>query len=1107
MASNPLLQYKRALRANLNAGQHTEHTHRPALKSLIEQLDPGLTATNEPGKSDYGAPDYSIARRTAAQNLNIGYVEAKQLGTPLDPIHTDSYRTNPNTPNGRQLKRYREALQNLLITNYLDFKWYRDGEHRLSARLAAVDQSGGLARVQGGEADAADLLNGFLAQSPIEISNPEDLAKRMARLAHLIRDIVVNARRRESSPLLHGLHKTFRQVLIPSLSTEDFADMYAQTLTYGLFAARIEHDRSGEPFTRTAAAFKIPRTNPFLRRLFSAIAGPDLEDEPYVGIVNDLVQTLDHTDVASVLERFGRNTAQHDPVVHFYETFLRAYDPEIRELRGVYYTPAPVVSYVVRSVDRILKKRFDLPDGLADSSHLSTPEEATRQGDARHRALILDPSCGTGAFLYSVIDLIRERIARGNLGLWTAYVKERLLPRLFGFELLMAPYAVAHLRLAMQLAARDKPEESRSSLAYDFASDDRLQVYLTNSLDEAQKRAELLMASFIADEANEASRIKRDLPVMVVLGNPPYSGHSANDSRRNGELTWIGKLIEDYKSVDGNPLGERNPKWLQDDYVKFIRFGQWRIDATGAGVLAFVTNHGYLENPTFRGMRASLMKSFDEIYLLDLHGNARRKETAPDSEPDQNVFDIQQGVAIGIFIKRAQPESHTRVLHADLWGNRDAKYQWLHQNDVTSTEWKRLEPESPQYLFSHVSHDRQTEYRKGVPVTEMFPISSVGIVTARDKLTIQWSRKEMMDVVRDFASLPPESARDIYTLGKDAQDWKVQLAQDDLNESSISEERVTPVLYRPFDTRYTYYTGRSRGFICRPRLKVMRHVMAGENMALCIGRAGQVIGSPIWDILFCTNSLSEFNLFRRGGNNIFPLYIYPSRQEVAAGLYSPQDRRPNLSPAFVARLQEATGLKFIPDERGDLRRTIGPKDIFHYVYAILHSPTYRRRYADFLKNDFPRIPETQDRQLFADLAALGENLVDTHLLQARDVTGSTINYPVPGSNEVEPGHPRYIPPGRADPPLSKPAHTGRVYLNAAHRQTGSPGQYFENIPPEVWDFTIGGYRVCEKWLRDRRNRSLAYDEIQTYKKIVESLGSTIRLMSQIDGVIQKWPMT
>ena len=992
MADSRLFRdYIRELRANIARGDATEHTHRPALKALLEAVRPGVVATNEPARIACGAPDYSVS----LDGATVGYIEAKDVGVSLEAIELDSARGSPATPNGEQFRRYRADLPNLLLTNYAEFRWYVNGEFRAVARLARYNGDsgdGGLTLDSATIADTGELLSAFFAQTPEPVSSPERLAARMAQPTRMIRAIVQGAFEGEvASDDVRGLYDATRQTLVANLSVSDFSDMFAQTLAYGLFAARV--NSSAAPFHWSSAARAIPTANPFLRQIFDMTAGLNAEREPFIGFVDDMSQLLANADMDAVLADFGKRGARQDPIMHFYETFLAEYDPELRERRGVYYTPEPVISYISRSVDKLLRDLFDCPDGLADYSTIEYESPGDADGSAEpvrkrsHRVLILDPACGTGSFLYGVIDHIREAYrAGGNAGMWNGYVKAHLLPRIFGFELMMAPYAMTHLKLGMQLAAQDMPEEDRESWAYDFDGDERLGVYLTNSLERAERQAVGLFGPMrvITEEANAAAEIKRDLPIMVVLGNPPYSGHSSNASRVNGKLTWIGELIEDYKTVDGAPLGERNPKWLQDDYVKFIRFGQWRIQRSGSGILAFITNHSYLDNPTFRGMRQQLMDTFTDIYLLDLHGNSLKKETAPDGGKDDNVFDIRQGVAIALFVKRLGESGPARVHHADLYGEREGKYATLSESDVSTTDWERLRPRSPNYLFRPWDYELEEEYARFPKITDVMPVNSVGIVTARDRLTIQHTPDEIERVVKDFADLPPESARSRYRLGRDSRDWKVQLAQDDLNESGLSDNLITPILYRPFDTRYTYYTGKTKGFICMPRREVMRHMMAGDNLGLitCRQQSEPDFG---WNRYGVTNTvLDECTISNktREINYLFPLYTYPSEQ----GLESSGGRKPNLSPEFTADLERRLGLRFAPDGAGDLAATFGPVDALHYIYAVFHSTAYRERYDQFLRADFPRVPLTRDLELFRALVALGRRLVDAHLLRGAPPT-------------------------------------------------------------------------------------------------------------------------
>lgn len=1025
--------YIHTIERKLATGDATEHTHRSSLEALVQSWASGITATNEPKHIECGAPDFILRKGS----VTVGYIEAKDIGKSLDEVEKSE-----------QLNRYRDSLTNLILTDYLEFRWYVNGECRLKARLGTPARDGKIRRDTTGTEAVAELLDSFLSHKAEAVGTPKELAQHMARLAHMIRDLIIKAFEKEpESGSLHTQFVAFKDNLIPDLSTGQFADMYAQTIAYGLFAACCT-SATGKDFTRQNAAYLLPKTNPFLRKLFNQIAGPDLDDR-IAWLVDDLAQVLAQADMEAVLKDFGKRTAKEDPVVHFYETFLKEYDPKIREMRGVYYTPEPVVSYIVRSIDHLLKTSFGKLKGLADEN-----------------TLILDPAVGTATFLYMVINEIYQAITRqGQKGLWNNYVADKLLPRIFGFELLMAPYAVAHLKLGLLL----------KETGYQFQTDQRLGIYLTNTLEEAIKRAETLFARWITEEANAAAEIKKEKPIMVVLGNPPYSGHSAN----KGECAR--QLVERYKTVDGKPLGEKNPKWLQDDYVKFLAFGQWRIERTGQGVLGFITNHAYLDNPTFRGMRQSLMSTFTDIYILNLHGNAKKKEVAPDGGKDENVFDIQQGVAIGILVKEPGKTGPATVHYADLWGLRETKYRTMVESDISGTDWARLKPTSPFYLFVPRDEAHLPEYEKGWKVTDIFPVNSVGIVTARDELTIRWSDKEVENTIMDFVALPPEEARDKYKLGDDVRDWKVYMAQKDLKDSGLSSEKIVPILYRPFDIRHTYYTGHSRGFHCMPRGEVMRHMLAGENLGLVTVRKIPPSASARY---FMVSKWPISNGAIRSDNQsidtMFPLYLYPTEGEMQLE----KGRRPNLNPEFIKAVSDRLGLKFVADGKGDLKETFGPEDIFNYAYAVFHSPTYRTRYAEFLKMDFPRLPLTSDRKLFKALAAKGAELVALHLMESPALNNLITRYPVAGDNTVD--------------KVSYDEKNRRVYINKT--------QYFEGVPPEVWDFHIGGYQVCQKWLKDRKGRTLTYDELTHYQKIIVALKETIRLMAEIDTLIPEWPV-
>ncbi|MFN5242209.1 MAG: type ISP restriction/modification enzyme, partial [Aphanizomenon sp.] len=646
----------------------------------------------------------------------------------------------------------------------------------------------------------------------------------------------------------------------------------------------------------------------------------------------------------------------------------------------------------------------------------------------------------------------------------------------FGFELLMAPYTVAHIKLVLQL----------QELGYDFSSEERLRIYLTNTLQEAFQipPADGFM-NRIRDEAEAAKDIKQDVPVMVILGNPPYSYESINTD------PWIVGLVRDYYQVDGKPLGERNPKGLLDDYVKFIRFAQHRVSETGYGIVALITNHGYLDNPTFRGMRQNLMQTFDEIYVLDLHGNSKKKEVCPDGSQDKNVFDIQQGVAISIFIKYEHSQQKlATVYHADLWGMREVyenkelvggKYHWLAENDISSTEWRILKPEFEFYLFQPQNINLKSEYENFTKITDILLVNSLGVATARDNLTIQFNQDEIWETINKFIDLLPEDARSYFDLGKDVRDWSINLAQKDIKNSGLSKSQIFPIMYRPFDQRFTYYTGNSSGFHCRPRSEVMNHIIKGKNLALATLRRPR---NEIVDNFFVSDQITDKCIISSLDNaSIFPLYLYPTNTPTlfdSTPTNAPGKRKPNLSPEFITQFSQKLDLEFISDGKGDKTKTFGPEDIFNYIYAIFHAPIYRQRYAEFLKIDFPRVPLTANAALFWELVIKGDKLVKYHLMKE---TGTEIStYPIPGSDIVE-----------------------QVKYHENHQQIWiNSQQYFDQVPQQIWNFYIGGYQVCQKWLKDRKGRQLNFDDINHYQNIISIISETIKIMENIDQIIENY---
>lgn len=616
------------------AGNAREHTYRGTLQNLLEDTIPNIQATNEPARIQCGAPDYVLTRK----NIPVGYIEAKDIGVDLN-----------KTENDEQLSRYLDSLDNLILTDYLEFRFFRNKQKVETVRIAEIN--GKTIRPLPENFDRLQtLLIDFAAFQGQTIQSAKKLAEMMAGKARMMREVFKATLEAENDSTLKDQMAAFKSILMHDLDAAQFADIYAQTITYGLFTARL-HDHTLDTFSRGESLTLIPASNPFLRQLFTYVAGADL-DPRVIWVVDALCEVYRAADLRAILKDFGTATGQNDPILHFYETFLGAYDKTMREIRGVWYTPEPVVQFIVRAIDDVLKDHFSLKDGIASTEKIDIEvddqhfDRRTKSGLAKkkiqvHKVQMLDVATGTGTFLAEAIKRVYSRF-KGQEGLWSRYVDDHLLPRLHGFELLMASYAMCHMKLDMLLQETGyKPGTSAK----------RFSVYLTNSLEEHHKDSHLPFANWLSIEANEASRIKRDMPIMVAFGNPPYSGESQN----KGE--WIMNLMDDYKKEPGGKvkLQERNSKWINDDYVKFIRMGEHYIERNGSGVLAYITNHSYLDNPTFRGMRWHLLNTFDAIYILDLHGNTKKKETAPDGTSDKNIFDIQQGVAIIMAIRTPPP--------------------------------------------------------------------------------------------------------------------------------------------------------------------------------------------------------------------------------------------------------------------------------------------------------------------------------------------------------------------------------------------------------------------------------------------------------------------
>ncbi|QXP71149.1 N-6 DNA methylase [Polaribacter sp. R2A056_3_33] len=1046
-------------------GNATEHTFRGDLQQLLETLLPDIRATNEPKRQKCGAPDYILTKK----EIPVGFIEAKDIGD-------KDLLGKKKTGNKEQFDRYKASLSNLIFTDYIDFHIYRDSELITKIAIAEVVDNQIKPLPENFET-FTNLIKDFTTHISQSIKSSKRLAEMMAGKARLLSDVIEKALNSDNEHLEDSTLKeqmtAFKEILIHDITPKGFADVYAQTIAYGLFAARL-HDPTLDTFSRQEAAELIPKSNPFLRKLFGYIAGADIDDR-IKWIVDNLAEIFLACNVEEILKNYGKSTKMEDPIIHFYETFLAEYDPKLRKARGVWYTPAPVVNFIVRAVDDILKTEFDLPQGLADSSKTTVKvktdianknfKSGYKEVDKEvHKVQVLDPATGTGTFLAEVIKHVHKKF-KGQEGIWSSYAENNLLPRLNGFELLMASYAMAHLQIDLLLR----------ETGFKATRNQRTKIYLTNSLEEYHPDTGTLFANWLSSEANEANHIKRDTPVMCIIGNPPYSGESANKG------DWIMSLMDDYKKEPGGKvkLKERNPKWINDDYVKFLRYGQHFIEKNGTGVLAFINPHGFLDNPTFRGMRWNLLKTYDKIYTIDLHGNSKKKETAPDGSADVNVFDIMQGVSINIFIKTGKKKTNElgKVFHYDLFGKRDFKYDFLNDNSIKNIDFTELPNIAPDYYMVQKDFESQGKYNKGICLTDLFILNNVGIVTSRDSFVIDENKQTLVNRIKDFFILESDEILNNYKL-RENKTWKINKVKQ--KEKQFETECIKSISYRPFDNRFIYY---NNSFIERTRLEVMQHLQKEPNLAIAVKRQSKLDFSYI----FITNRLTESCLFESAyaNNSTLPLYLYPEQTNQQTTENSPE-RIPNLNLEIIKEISKKLELTFT-NEKEQTKNTFAPIDILDYIYAVLHSPTYREKYKEFLKIDFPRVPYPKDQATFWQLVKLGKEIREIHLLESETVENYITSYPETGDNIITR---KLTKTNIGYEPITETL--GKVWINDT--------QYFNNVPLVAWEFYIGGYQPAQKWLKDRKDRELSFEDILHYQKIIVALSETHRLMQEIDTI-------
>lgn len=1055
--SEALSTYIKELDTLYSMGNATEKSYRTALSGFVSDFAPkSIVIVEEPQCEVYGIPDFQLTRN----NLAVSFIETKNIGD------NDLKGVKANG-NKEQFNRYKSALGTIVFTDYLTFLFYQNGALTQTATIGYVKNNHIV--IEEGMEQAAklqDILTTLFNAKPQKITSPSRLANIMAGKAKLTANVIQNAMASSSTnddKELHRKMQALKDILVHDMDERQFADFYSQTIIYGMFIARI-YDKTPDSFSRLKASQLIPTYSPFLKKIFGYLTLTELHPK-VEWIVEDLVEIFRATDMGKVMKNYGKGTGRKDPIVNFYEYFFRQLAPKQRKESGAWFTPHPIVRYIVEAVDHILKAQLGISDGLADNSVVNNP----KTGKPTHRVQILDPATGTGTFLVEVCEKIRESY-KGQEGLWPEDVVKHIVPRLNGFEYLVAPYTMAHLKLSTALGLNTVP-----------TTPDRVNVFLTNSLEESSDVPPIPFATYISDEANAANAIKNETPVMVILGNPPYNEKSAN----RGE--WITRLMDDYKQEPGkqkqvthsarnkktivkNTLEETNPKGIDNDYCKFIRLGENFVERNGEGVLAYISANTFLDAALFRGMRYNLLTTFDEIYILNLHGSLMRKEV---NEHEECVFDIKVGVSINIFIrKKGRAEgSMGRVYYKDLFGTKQEKFDYLAAHSFADTDFREIQPQAPLYTFRQYDGNEEETYYAGFGIDKLMPSGVQGFTTDRDSVAINYDKEDVVKIVQDLLdnTKTDDYLRQKYHL-KDGRDWQLAQARNRISKSSLWQQRITEALYRPFDKRWTLF---DKALVTYPRPLIQDNILNRENIVLCVGKQGNVVGNKEWTLAFISDLPTDKNVVYRGGIYLFPLYLYD-------GAF----RHTNFAPVIVERIEQRLGLMM--QDNADTERKDGgflPIDLLDYVYALLYSPSYRRRFHDFLQTGFPVIPYPEGKDSFFATAERGKRLRGLHLMKTIGRKDIFTSYPMSSpqfNNRVE------------KVTMEKTAEqTCRIYINEE--------QYFDNVPADAYFYNICGYQMADKYLSDRKGKRLTNEEIIHYQKMIYAIKQTIDLQEEMDS--------
>ncbi|EKS4431439.1 DNA methyltransferase [Campylobacter jejuni] len=1030
-----------------------EHTHRTALQNLLQAIKDNQDKQNkisikqEPNndKEGRGAPDFLITK----DFLTLGYIENKRVNANLDNIITSD-----------QILKYTKLSPNIILTDYLRFILLSLNDKNeiiicKEVKICSLDEIKSIVKNQSlldtKTQELNELFSIFFSKIPNPINSALDFANHLSLRTRILKDELLLSSKNET---LLSLFNTFKETLYKELSYEEFCDSFAQTLTYSLFLAKLNNDTAKEIDLNNAKKF-IPKSFPLIRSMSGFLDDSFENLENIKWLLEEIINIINHIDITSIIKElnktgekdlFNRPTilsTHKDPYLHFYETFLASYDPKLREVRGVYYTPAPVVIFIINAIDEILKQDFNHKKGLSEALDKNIT--------------LLDFATGTGTFLLEAFRKALEPISKNSVN----YNPKVLIDKFCGFEFLIAPYTIAHLKISQSFK-----EEFNSPLN----DDESLKIALTNTLysksisKEQNDQNTLFTLIDLTKEFKKAQKIKEE-QILIITGNPPYSGASSNKglyedeikisyglepskaNLNNEQKKWISSYFKEKSKQNTSTFkaiyekhkleNEKNSKVMLDDYVKFIRFAQSKIDSQESGIFAFISNNSFLDNPTFRGMRYSLTQSFDKIYILNLHGDTRKKEKAPDGSKDDNVFDIMQGVSINIFIKQNSKAKNTNIYYHDLYGKRKDKYEFLYENDLNSIKWTLVKNNEPFYLFLPQNNDLLEEYNKGISVKDIFMLSSVGIASSKDAILISTNNKKLEQQVYNF-----------------------------YNE--FDKKYIKEIAYKPFDTQKIYYDIKK---VERPRIDIMEHFLGYENIGLIYDR-----GTNLKEIsnLFISSKVIDKHLV--GANSyVSPLYLYPTtRSKKFLKKENPNFNEEN----FTSKIENfKESFRTFIDEL--YKEKFSPEDILGYIYAVLFHKIYREKYLDFLKIDFPKIPFTKDKNTFKNLSKLGLKLVNLHLLKNDELdfnVGEALFKDIKNKNfKIQ--------------KIKYNKDVKELFINES--------LYFNKVSPEIYEFKIGGYAVLDKYLKSHKEEDIDHKH---FTLIIQTLDETLKIQDEISKI-------